>query len=142
LAASVEHDIYARTSSLDSDADGVADASDNCPLAANPSQADKDADGIGDACDPLDGRPRQQQLADLDAAVRALGLDKGIANSLLVKVQGASRDLSTGQAFSACGKLDAFINEVQALAGNKIPAAAAAALIAAAQQIRTGLGCA
>jgi hypothetical protein len=35
----------------DSDADGVIDAGDNCPLAANPDQADRDHDGSGDACD-------------------------------------------------------------------------------------------
>jgi alpha-tubulin suppressor-like RCC1 family protein len=36
----------------DADGDGVPDASDNCPAAANPSQADADADGTGDACEP------------------------------------------------------------------------------------------
>lgn len=36
----------------DSDGDGVADAADNCPAAANPDQADNDADGQGNACDP------------------------------------------------------------------------------------------
>jgi Thrombospondin type 3 repeat len=139
------HNIYARTFTvpltLDTDGDGIPDASDNCLLVANPTQADKDGDGIGDACDPLDGRPPQQQLADLDTAVRALGLDKGPANSLLVKVQAASKSILSGQTVDACGQLAAFINEVQAQSGNKIPAAAAASLIAAAQQIRTGLGC-
>jgi Tol biopolymer transport system component len=38
----------------DGDADGVADAIDNCPLVANTDQADADADGIGDPCDPDD----------------------------------------------------------------------------------------
>ena len=35
----------------DSDGDGVADATDNCPDAANADQADFDTDGVGDACD-------------------------------------------------------------------------------------------
>jgi hypothetical protein len=38
----------------DTDADGVPDATDNCPNDANPSQSDADGDGLGDACDPDD----------------------------------------------------------------------------------------
>jgi hypothetical protein len=38
----------------DSDGDGVADGSDNCPTIANPGQTDSDGDGIGDACDTQD----------------------------------------------------------------------------------------
>jgi hypothetical protein len=38
---------------LDSDGDGVPDASDNCPDDPNPDQADSDGDGIGDACEAL-----------------------------------------------------------------------------------------
>jgi hypothetical protein len=37
---------------VDTDADGVPDAVDNCVAAANPDQADYDASGAGDACDP------------------------------------------------------------------------------------------
>ena len=33
--------------------DGVPDASDNCPAAANSDQADADADGVGNACEQL-----------------------------------------------------------------------------------------
>jgi Thrombospondin type 3 repeat len=35
----------------DGDADGIADAADSCPAAADPEQADGDGDGTGDACD-------------------------------------------------------------------------------------------
>ncbi len=34
----------------DADADGVPDAFDDCPFAADPAQVDSNADGIGDAC--------------------------------------------------------------------------------------------
>ena len=41
---------------IDTDGDGVADDSDNCPATANPDQADLDGDGIGDVCDEdIDG---------------------------------------------------------------------------------------
>ncbi len=39
----------------DGDEDGVFDAFDNCPEAANPDQSDGDSDGEGDACDDRDG---------------------------------------------------------------------------------------
>lgn len=39
-------------STLDSDEDGVPDASDLCPTVPDPNQDDSDEDGIGDACDP------------------------------------------------------------------------------------------
>ncbi|MPZ22276.1 MAG: CSLREA domain-containing protein, partial [Dehalococcoidia bacterium] len=49
-------DIGAFELELDSDSDGVPDASDNCPNDANPGQEDFDGDNIGDACDPdIDG---------------------------------------------------------------------------------------
>jgi N-acetylneuraminic acid mutarotase len=41
----------------DSDADGVSDGCDNCPLIANAGQADQDGDGMGDACDACPTTP-------------------------------------------------------------------------------------
>lgn len=38
---------------LDTDADGVPDSQDNCPVDANAGQRDADLDAIGDACDPV-----------------------------------------------------------------------------------------
>ena len=56
----------------DEDADGVANAADNCPCWENPAQLDFDADGVGNACDnPLlynavvDGGPLQTTVAAL-----------------------------------------------------------------------------
>ncbi len=49
--------------SSDGDNDGVPDATDNCPLDANPNQGDGDGDGIGDACDP---NPNDGPTGDLD----------------------------------------------------------------------------
>src|SRR5262245_9859314 len=52
----------------DIDNDGVADATDNCPLVANPSQHDEDDDLIGDACDncPIVSNPGQADIGDGD----------------------------------------------------------------------------
>ncbi|HEU4402645.1 MAG TPA: MopE-related protein, partial [Candidatus Polarisedimenticolia bacterium] len=46
----------------DSDADGILDINDNCPLTANASQADQDRDGAGDLCDNC------RALANVDQA--------------------------------------------------------------------------
>ncbi|MBN2108528.1 MAG: thrombospondin type 3 repeat-containing protein [Deltaproteobacteria bacterium] len=39
----------------DADGDGIPDASDNCPVIANPQQNDADGDGVGDVCDETPG---------------------------------------------------------------------------------------
>lgn len=43
--------------SVDSDGDGVPEATDNCPETPNPDQADSNANGIGDACDTVLSTP-------------------------------------------------------------------------------------
>ncbi|MEZ4711444.1 MAG: Ig-like domain-containing protein [Caldilineaceae bacterium] len=49
----------------DTDGDGVADGSDNCPALNNPDQANFDNDSQGDACDPDDDN---DGLSDVDEA--------------------------------------------------------------------------
>ncbi|MFH1724531.1 MAG: LamG domain-containing protein [Elusimicrobiota bacterium] len=51
-------------SAPDADEDGVPDAEDNCPLAANASQEDADADGAGDACDACPNDPADDADGD------------------------------------------------------------------------------
>jgi len=50
---------------FDGDNDGVPDADDDCPFAADPAQDDGDADGAGDACDNCPGEANADQ-ADAD----------------------------------------------------------------------------
>lgn len=50
---------------LNSDADGLVDVDDNCPLTANPDQLDSDLDSLGDLCDNCLAQANLDQ-ADLD----------------------------------------------------------------------------
>jgi hypothetical protein len=70
--------------------------------------------------------------------VVVLNLSNGIANSLDAKLSSAVEavdDLNDNNDVSAVNKLEAFINAVQAQAGNKIPTEAAAELIAQAEAV-------
>jgi hypothetical protein len=72
---------------------------------------------------------------DLIAEVQSLGLPQGTENSLVAKLNAAQSSLEQGNTAAAEGQLTAFINEVSAQRGKKIPAAEADALIAQAQAI-------
>lgn len=53
----------------DADLDGIRDADDNCPQAANPDQHDEDRDGPGDVCDncPHVANPTQANVGETGA---------------------------------------------------------------------------
>jgi len=77
-------------------------------------------------------------ITNLIDQVTGLNLDNGISNSLDAKLANAVKaldDVNENNNVAAINKLEAFINEVQAQGGNKIPQADADALIAAVQQI-------
>jgi hypothetical protein len=50
--------------SADGDGDGISDATDNCPSAANNDQANSDTDGEGDVCDADDDNDLVQDTVD------------------------------------------------------------------------------
>lgn len=59
------------TANSDSDGDGVADDSDNCPHHANADQRDTDNDGYGNVCDPDLSGDNVVNAADLAALIDA-----------------------------------------------------------------------
>lgn len=73
------------TNSLDSDADGIPDNSDNCPLVANPDQADTNNNGIGDACEQTNIVDQQSEVvkafessSELDGNCRGVAEINGV----------------------------------------------------------------
>ena len=73
----------------DIDGDGVPNATDNCPHAANPDQADNDADGKGDACDPCPMSPNPglagcpSSIYEIKTGEVAVGSIVGLSNVLI-----------------------------------------------------------
>jgi hypothetical protein len=65
------------STTMDSDGDGLVDASDNCPLQMNPDQFDEDGDMVGDVCDIC---PISADNADDDADGVGNGCDLDAAS--------------------------------------------------------------
>jgi DNA/RNA endonuclease G (NUC1) len=77
-----------------------------------------------------------QAIDGLAGDVNGLQIARGAATSLNAKLRAAAASLERGNGATAVNQLNAFINEVQAMAGSgRMPAADAAAVTAAAQRI-------
>jgi DNA/RNA endonuclease G (NUC1) len=87
----VEAGTNGNNTALDTDADGVPDATDNCDSNPNPNQSDFDNDGQGDACDTDDDN---DGVPDADEA--AAGSDPFNAASKPEVCDGVDNDLNDG----------------------------------------------
>ena len=81
------------------------------------------------------------QIEDLIELVRSFDLPSGFERSLIAKLESALDALDEDDTATACDSLSAFINEVQAQSGRKIPEAQADQLINQANQIKQALSC-
>jgi len=99
------------------------------------------AEAFGEAVvpEPCDQLP--PTISELIEMVEALGLPSGIERSLVGKLEQAQSNLTRANPNGACGKLGAFINEVEAQTGKKIDSAEAESLIADARLIRDSEVC-
>jgi hypothetical protein len=83
-------------------------------------------------------------LISLATFVQTLNLSQGISNSLDAKLSNALNALDAakaGDVVSACNRLTAFINEVNAQRGNALTETQAEQLVTVATAVRSALGC-
>jgi hypothetical protein len=100
---------------------------------------DSDCDGIPDIEDvPEPSELIETLIADLDALV---DVQKGIKNSLVVKLNAALAALNVDDTVTACASLQDFINHSRAQQAKKLPTEVAASLIGGAEAIRELIGC-
>jgi hypothetical protein len=85
--------------------------------------------------------PVAELLEDLGDLITGMGLPRGTERSLMAKVEAAQRSYARGNVSAACGQLQALINQASAQSGKSLTVAQANAIIAAATEIRTALGC-
>jgi len=79
-----------------------------------------------------------QAIEDLIATIEGMGLPSGVASSLSVPL----RNFNPDEVAAACGKLGAFINQVNAkVRSGHLTPAQAGPLLEAANAIRASLGC-
>ena len=85
--------------------------------------------------------PPPPTIADLIAEVTGAEIPHGTKRSLLAKLENAQRKVDAGQIAVACNGLGAYLNEVRAQNGKKLPAAYAEDLIPTAMAVQDALGC-
>jgi hypothetical protein len=84
------------------------------------------------------------QISDLIALVKSFNIKQGIENSLDAKLQNVYDALSavvSGKKSTACSKLGAFINEVEAQSGKALTTVQANQLMTVANRVKAYLGC-
>ncbi len=94
------------TKALDSDGDGVADPSDNCPSVSNSTQLDSDSDDIGDACDGCPNDPAKSAAGVCGCGVAETDSDSDgtpdcIDNTFSVTVLGGAIPNNSSAGFTA-----------------------------------------
>jgi hypothetical protein len=82
-----------------------------------------------------------EQIIDLTILVKRFNFPNGTENSLLVKLQNAFTKLTRGDNAGACSQLRAFMSEVEAQSNKKLTAGQTNQILAAANRIRTVIGC-
>ena len=86
----------------------------------------------------------EQAIQNLIDETTKIQLPKGLENSLLVKlgdIPELINDINTNNDVAACGKLDAFVNQVNALEDKKLTLDEAALLRGLVEDIKAALGC-
>ena len=86
----------------------------------------------------LKPQPNNQRLI---TTINSFSLSGGTANSLTSKFDNAAKSVGKNNTNAACGQVDTFINQVNALSGNQFTAAQAAELLTSADQLKASNGC-
>lgn len=82
-----------------------------------------------------------EQITELIVAVKSFNLERGVENSLVVKLQHALSQVTAGNRAAGCNQLRAFINHVQALTGKKLSVAQANQTVISVNRIIAASGC-
>ncbi|NIR87369.1 tandem-95 repeat protein, partial [Candidatus Bathyarchaeota archaeon] len=83
----------------------------------------------------------QQALENIIENIASSSIDIGISDSLTSKIDATIDSLERDNQNSACGQLDSFVNEVDALAGEKFTEQKAGVLVDLTSSVQQSIGC-